>query len=111
MSPWHLAAYRGHVSVLKVLVDVVLHVQDVPMLLTSTLGRMFSMPPTAERLLKMFLQQGCRGGVTPLMLAARGGHTEAVAYLLSIGERSAHACMQTGALNVGQLPSRVQLSQ
>ena len=82
-SAWHIAAAMGHTNVLKTLVDVVL---SGGANVASSLRRMLAMSTTSEELLKGFLLQGSGGGLTPLMLAARAGHGEAVAYLLSIGE-------------------------
>ncbi|GAX83212.1 hypothetical protein CEUSTIGMA_g10638.t1 [Chlamydomonas eustigma] len=86
MSPWHIAARKGHTAILKIMVDIVLNVPNAPSLMTSTIGRLFSMPNTPEKLLKAFLHLRCgRGALSPLMLAAQGGHLETVEYLLSIG--------------------------
>ncbi len=95
MTPWHMAAFWGHASILKALVDLLLNSgEDTPTLLTSSLRRIVSGRSSPEQLLKVFLHQRSRGGITPLMLAARGGHTEAVAYLLSIGERKGGAQLE-----------------
>ena len=91
-SAWHLAAQCGHVRVLQALVDAVLHGHDVGAMMNSSLRRMLAMTSTPERLLHTLLRQGCRGGLTPLMLASQGGHAEAVAYLLSIGEATQRRC-------------------
>jgi ankyrin repeat protein len=87
MSAWHIAAAMGHTNILKTLVDVVLTGgSNVTAMMNSSLRRMLAMTTTSEELLKGFLLQGSGGGMTPLMLAARSGHGEAVAYLLSLGE-------------------------
>ena len=79
---------QGHVGVLKTLTDTVLNssTQDVDNMMHTSLMRMLSVSTTPQQLLNKFLLQGCKGGLTPLMLAAQGGHAEAVGYLLNIGE-------------------------
>ena len=87
MSAWHVAASKGHTNVLKTLADIVLNGgADVTQMMRSSIKRILSISTTPEKLLQTFLLQGSRGGLTPLMLAAKEGHQEAVAYLLSIGE-------------------------
>lgn len=77
-------------SVLKTLTDTVLNssTAEVDRMMRTSMQRMLShITNTPQQLLTRFLMQGSKGGLTPLMLAAQEGHTEAVAYLLSIGEK------------------------
>lgn len=82
---WHNAAAAGHVNVLRALAEAVLQTSEHSDALTSSLKRILSMPSGHEQLIKGFVTNDSRGGVTPLALACQNGHVEAANYLLSIG--------------------------
>ncbi len=52
--------------------------------------RLFAMARTGERLARYFLNGRCKGGATPLVVAARAGQVSTVSYLLSVGEWHTH---------------------
>jgi hypothetical protein len=97
---WHVAAKNGDVPVLEALVDAVLNGRDAAKLHASmhrSPGAEDLDPEDRGVLLNAFLRDRCHGGLTPLMLAARGGHLEAVAYLLNLGEASCMVAWTHGA--------------
>eukprot|EP00195_Chlamydomonas_chlamydogama_P015465 CAMPEP_0202897776 /NCGR_PEP_ID=MMETSP1392-20130828/6466_1 /ASSEMBLY_ACC=CAM_ASM_000868 /TAXON_ID=225041 /ORGANISM="Chlamydomonas chlamydogama, Strain SAG 11-48b" /LENGTH=1220 /DNA_ID=CAMNT_0049583519 /DNA_START=338 /DNA_END=4001 /DNA_ORIENTATION=+ len=85
LTAWHLAAQGGHVEVLKVLADAIIHGPEASQKLSSSLRRALSTPRSTSSLLAEFLAQRTRGGYTPLMCAVLRNQLPAVEYLLSIG--------------------------
>eukprot|EP00798_Chlamydomonas_sp_ICE-L_P031424 gene31424-6599_t len=99
MTAWQLAAEHGHLEVLKELDSMVCSAPDAYVRLNSTMSMVLSRGLDGDALVVKYMSSEAKGSLSPLMLAAKHGHSEVLEYMLQRSESA--AWFYWSALEVG----------